>query len=210
MKNKEVVSAIVGSAFFAVPYLGMSIALAPALAIGCVAFGASELVLSGVKGKETLKNTNRDLYTKLNVAKKQSKEIVSLIPKVESVDTRKNLSSIHETVNKIISTIETNPKKAKQIDNFFDYYLPVLIKIVNRYDEVENQRLISKEGKEFMVKADKMIADTKKAFEQILSSLYQNDIMDADAEMKVYNLMLKADGIAGDELIMKGSDEDEE
>ena len=210
MKNKEVVSAIVGSAFFAVPYLGMSIALAPALAIGCVAFGASELVLSGVKGKDTLKNTNRDLYTKLNVAKKQNKEIVSLIPKVESLDTRKNLSSIHETVNKIISTIETKPKKAKQIDNFFDYYLPVLIKIVNRYDEVENQRLISKEGKEFMVKADKMIADTKKAFEQILASLYQNDIMDADAEMKVYNLMLKADGIAGDELIMIGSDDDEE
>lgn len=209
MKNKEVVSAIVGSAFFAVPYLGMSIALAPALAIGCVAFGASELVLSGVKGKETLKNTNRDLYTKLNMAKKQNKEIVSLIPKVESLDTRKNLSTIHDTVNKIIATIETSPKKAKRIDNFFDYYLPVLIKIVNRYDEVENQRLISKEGKEFMVKADKMIADTKKAFEQILASLYQNDIMDADAEMKVYNLMLKADGIAGDE-IMKGSDNDEE
>ena len=209
MKNKEVVSAIVGSAFFAVPYLGMSIALAPALAIGCVAFGASELVLSGVKGKETLKNTNRDLYTKLNMAKKQNKEIVSLIPKVESLDTRKNLSTIHDTVNKIIATIETSPKKAKRIDNFFDYYLPVLIKIVNRYDEVENQRLISKEGKEFMVKADKMIADTKKAFEQILASLYQNDIMDADAEMTVYNLMLKADGIAGDE-IMKGSDDDEE
>lgn len=209
MKNKEVVSAIVGSAFFAVPYLGMSIALAPALAIGCVAFGASELVLSGVKGKETLKNTNRDLYTKLNMAKKQNKEIVSLIPKVESLDTRKNLSTIHDTVNKIIATIETSPKKAKRIDNFFDYYLPVLIKIVNRYDEVENQRLISKEGKEFMIKADKMIADTKKAFEQILASLYQNDIMDADAEMKVYNLMLKADGIAGDE-IMKGSDNDEE
>ena len=210
MKNKEVVSAIVGSAFFAVPYLGMSIALAPALAIGCVAFGASELVLSGVKNKETLRDTDRDLYTKLNIAKRQNKEIVNLIPKVESIDTRKNLSTIHDTVNKIISTIETSPKKAKRIDNFFDYYLPVLIKIVNRYDEVENQRLISKEGKEFMEKADKMIADTKKAFEQILASLYQNDIMDADAEMKVYNLMLKADGIAGDELIMKGSDEDEE
>jgi 5-bromo-4-chloroindolyl phosphate hydrolysis protein len=210
MKNKEVVSAIVGSAFFAVPYLGMSIALAPALAIGCLAFGASELVLSGVKGKVTLKDTDRDLYTKLTTAKKQNKEIINLVPKVESADTRKNLSAIHDTVDKIISTIETSPKKAKRIDNFFDYYLPVLIKIVNRYDEVENKRLISKEGKEFMTKADKMIADTKKAFDQILASLYQKDIMDADAEMKVYDLMLKADGIAGDELIMKGSDEDEE
>ena len=54
-----------------------------------------------------------------------------------------------------------------------------------------------------------MIKDTNKAFSNILASLYQNDIMDADAEMKVYNLMLKADGIAGNE-IMKGSDEDEE
>ena len=55
MNNKEFVSAVVGGAFFAVPYLGLSFALAPALAIGCAAFGASELVLSGIKGKETLK-----------------------------------------------------------------------------------------------------------------------------------------------------------
>lgn len=209
MKNKEIVSAIVGSTFFAVPYLGLSFALAPALAIGCVAFGASELVLSSVKGKETLRDTDRDLYLKINRAKKQSKEILALIPKVESVETRKNLSEIHETVNKIISTIENKPKMAKGINNFFEYYLPVLIKIVNKYDEVENQKLKSKDGKEFMLKADKMISDTKKAFATILDSLYQNDIMDADADMKVYDLMLKADGITGDEL-MKGSDNSEE
>ena len=209
MKNKEIVSAIVGSTFFAVPYLGLSFALAPALAIGCAAFGASELVLSSVKGKETLKDTDRDLYSKINRAKKQNKEILALIPKVESIDTRKNLSEIHEVVNKIISTIEAKPKKAKKINNFFEYYLPVLIKIVNKYDEVENQRLKSKDGKEFMLKADKMISDTKNAFSTILDSLYQSDIMDADADMKVYNLMLKADGITGDEL-MKGSDNNEE
>ena len=210
MKNKEIVSAIVGSTFFAVPYIGMSIALAPALAIGCVAFGASELVLSGIKTKYNLKDTDRSLYNKINDAKKQNKEILKLIPKVESKATRDNLTEIHSTVDKIITTVENSPNKAKRIDNFFDYYLPVLIKIVDRYDEVENKKLISTEGKEFMQKADKMIADTNKAFETILSSLYQKDIMDADAEMKVYNLMLKADGIAGDNLIMKGSDDNEE
>ena len=210
MRNKEVVSAIVGGAFFAIPYVGMSIALVPALAIGCAAFGASELVLSGVKGKETLKITDRSLYEKLNTAKKQNKEISNLIPKVESLETRKNLSEIKETVNKIIETVETKPKSAKKINNFFDYYLPVLIKIVGKYDEVENQKLKSKEGKEFLVKADKMIADTKKAFSTILASLYQSDIVDADAEMKVYNTMLKADGIVDDNPIMKGSDDYEE
>lgn len=210
MKNKEVVSAIVGGTFFAIPYLGLSIALAPALAIGCAAFGASELVLSGFKGKETIKDTDYDLYKKITIAKKQNKEILALIPKVESTETKKNLNEIYNTINKILLTIENNPKKAKKIDNFFDYYLPVLIKIVNRYDEVENQKLLSKDGKEFMKKADKMIGDTSKAFETLLSSLYQEDIMDADADMKVYNLMLKADGIVDDNPIMKGSDDVEE
>ncbi len=209
MKNKEIVSAIVGSTFFAVPYLGLSIALAPALAIGCVAFGASELVLSGIKNKETLKDSDYNLYKKITNAKKQNKEILDLIPKVESIETKKNLNEIHSTINKILSTIENNPNKANNVNNFFEYYLPVLIKIVNRYDEVENQKLISKDGKEFMKKADKMISDTNKAFETILSSLYEEDIMDADADMKVYNLMLKADGIVDDNPIMKGSDEDE-
>lgn len=209
MKNKEIVSAVLGGAFFAVPYLGLSVALGPALVIGCAAFGASELMLSGVKNKETLRDTDRPLYIKVSTAKKENKEILNLIPKVEKEETRKNLNNIHDTVNRILEVVENNPKKASKLNNFFDYYLPVIIKIVNRYDEVENQKLTSKEGKDFMDKADKMIGETNKAFDKILSSLYQKDLMDADAEMKVYNMMLKADGIVSDNLIMKGSEEDE-
>jgi len=210
MENKkEIISAVIGGTFFAIPYLGLSITLAPALAIGAAAFGASELVLSGFKTKEILKDTNRSLYLKLNKAKKQNKEIHNLISKVESDATKKNLSNIYDTVNKIVATVEENPKKANSLGNFFDYYLPVLIKIVNKYDEVENQKLDSSEGKEFMVKADKMISDTNKAFETLLSNLYEKDIIDADADMKVYNIMLKADGIVDDNLIMKGSDQSE-
>ena len=210
MKNKEIVSAVLGSAFFAVPYVGLSLTLGPSLIIGMAAFGASELILSDVKTKETLKNSNKPLYVKVNNAKKQNKEILTLIPKVEKDTTKKNLNEINDTVNKILDVIEKHPNKANRLNNFFDYYLPVLIKIVNRYDEIENQKLISKEGNAFMTKADKMIEDTKGAFQSILSSLYQDDITDADADMKVYNLMLKADGIVEDNLLMKGSDEKNE
>jgi len=209
MKNKEIISAAIGSVFFAIPYLGLSVTLLPSLAIGCAAFGASELIFSDKKIPETLKDTDYNLYKKVSVAKKQNKEILILIPKVEKEETRINLNEIHTTVNKIISVVEKKPKKAEKIDNFFDYYLPVLIKIVKRYDEIENQNLVSKEGKSFLTKADKMISETKTAFQTILSSLYQKDLIDADAEMKVYNLMLKADGIVSDNLLMKGSEKNE-
>ena len=59
-----------------------------------------------------------------------------------------------------------------------------------------------------MKKADNMISDTKDAFNTILSTLYKKDLIDIDADMKVYDLMLKADGITGDKPIMKGSDSD--
>ena len=208
MKNKDTISAVVGGVFFAIPYLGMSVALLPSLIIGGVAFGAGELVMSSIKTKETLKEINLSLYQKIENAKRQNKEIINVIPKVENEYTKTNLKEISENINKILNVVEKNPDKEKRLKNFFDYYLPVLIKIIDKYDEIENQKLVSKEGKEFLDKANKMIDETNKAFKMILSSLYQKDIMDADAEMKVYEMMLKADGIVEDDLL-KGSDNDE-
>ena len=204
MKNKEVTSAILGSTFFAIPYLGLSVALAPSLVIGGCAFLASELMFSGVKTKEKLKNTNRSLYQKIQEARKEQKQIKTLIPKVDNTETKQNLKEINETINKILEEVEKNPKKEKSLNNFFDYYLPVLIKITTRYDEIENTRLTSKDEKTFMTKAQNLIKDTNKAFKTILSNLYKKDIIDTDADMKVYELMLKADGITEDSIIKEG------
>ena len=208
MKNKEITSAILGSTFFAIPYLGLSVALAPSLVIGGCAFLASELMFSGVKTKEKLKNTNKTLYQKIIDARKEQKQIKNLIPKVENDETKQNLKEINETINKILEEVEKNPKKEKSLNNFFDYYLPVLIKITTRYDEIENTRLTSKDEKTFMTKAQNLIQDTNKAFKTILSNLYQRDIMDTDADMKVYELMMKADGIVEDNIIKKGEQDE--
>ena len=53
----------------------------------------------------------------------------------------------------------------------------------------------------------KILKATNKAFKKILNSLYQNDIVDADAEMKVFNSMLNADGF--DETLIQEGDDDE-
>lgn len=201
MKNKDITSAILGSTFFAIPYIGLSVALAPSLVIGGCAFVASELMFSGVKTKDKLKNTNKSLYQKIIEARKEQKQIKNLIPKVENTETKQNLKEINETINKILEEVERKPKKEKKLNNFFDYYLPVLIKITSRYDEIENTRLTSKDEKTFMTKAQNLIKETNKAFKTILSNLYQKDIMDTDADMKVYELMMKADGIVEDNII---------
>ena len=80
------------------------------------------------------------------------------------------------------------------MNNFFEYYLPVTLNILTRYDEIENQKLSSEESKKFMSQTKNMMEKINTAFKNQLSNLYQSDIVDTDAEMKVFDSMLKADG----------------
>lgn len=205
MKNKEIASAAIGGAFFAIPYLVLSAPIIPSLVIGIAAFGAGELVLADPK--KTLKDTNPDVYTILEKAKKQNKHILDMIPSIEDQKIQIQLNEIHDSVSKIISTISKNPKKIKQADNFFDYYLPITIKLVDRYDEIENQKLSSTESKKFFQSTNKMIEEINRAYQKILSNLYQKDLMDMDIEMKVFDSLLKADGFREYDLEVKKEDD---
>lgn len=194
MKNSEVVSAVIGGCFFAVPYLALAVPLAPSLAIGAAAFAAGELVLKGNEIK-TLKETNFDLYQTLENAKKQNKHILEMISNIEDDTITKNLKEINDTVTKIIKTIEKSPDKVRLLKNFFDYYLPVTVKLVDRYDEFENQRLSSNEIKKLNESSVKTICEINDVFKKFLNNLYESDVVDTNVEIKVLNSMLKSDGL---------------
>ena len=122
------------------------------------------------------------------------KKIRDISTKLESKDLVKNVKDICSTSDKIIDTAIEKPEKIKKIKNFLNYYLPVTEKILERYDEIENQKLNTKETKKFMSSVEEMIEKIKAAFEQQLSNIYQTEMIDTDAELKVFETMLKSDG----------------
>ena len=199
MKHSEVVSGVIGGSFFAIPYLALSVPFLPSLAIGAAAFAAGELVLK-TNVVETLKETNLDLYHKLQKARKQNQHILDSIPKVENEELRIELNEINDTTTKIIETIEKNPDKEKKLKNFFDYYLPVTVKLLDRYDEIENQRLNSKDSKKFNENTLKPIQEINGVLKMLLNILYEADMTDTNVEIKVLNSMLKADGLGKNEI----------
>ena len=199
MKHSEVVSGVIGGSFFAIPYLALSVPFLPSLAIGAAAFAAGELVLK-TNVVETLKETNLDLYHKLQKARKQNQHILDSIPKVENEELKIELNEINDTTTKIIETIEKNPDKEKKLKNFFDYYLPVTVKLLDRYDEIENQRLNSKDSKKFNENTLKTIKEINSVFKKFLNILYEDDMTDTNVEIKVLNSMLKADGLGKNEI----------
>ncbi len=202
MKNSEIASAVVGGAFFAVPYLALGVSVFPSLAIGAAAFAAGELVFRTDVVK-SLKETNLSLYQVLENAKKENKHILDSIPKLENDELKKTLNEINDTVNKIIKTIEKNPERESKIKNFFDYYLPVTVKLVDRYDEIENQKISSSDTKKFNENTLKTLNEINDVFKKFLNNLYQSDMIDTNVEIKVLNSMLKSDGLDKNELNVK-------
>ncbi len=207
MKNKNVISSVVGASFFAVGYLGLMVPLAPALALGAASFVASELIINNTK--KELEEKELTLKEKIAISRKNNIHIKTMVANIDDGETKNDLLEITKTTDKILNTIEKNNLHNKTSNKFLEYYLPVCVKIVDRYDEIENQRLTSNDSKKFMDDSKRIIKDTNIAFKKILNSLYQSDILNADAEMKVYNGMLKSDGYEDEILDLREGDHDE-
>ena len=154
----------------------------------------------GEREKKDIIIEGRNVKEDIEKAKDQVSRIRSLANMVENTVFMNNIISIANTSTKIIQTIENEPKKIRKVDSFFDYYLPVTINIITRYDEIENQRLVSADSKMFMEKSRQIIAQLDVALQNLLASLYQNDIVNTEADLKVLDMMMKAEGLNSESL----------
>ena len=194
MKKKYMYSCLLGGAFFAVPYLALGISAIPSAAIGIAAYGAGVLLFNDKQKVDISSNITMEDKQTLKTAKELAIKMNRIINELEEPKIVQNARKICDTSNKIIETVEKKPNKLKNIRNFLNYYLPVTIKILERYDEIENQKLDTESAKRFMDSVEEMIDKIKKAFEEQLSNIYQTEMVDTDAELKVFESMLKSDG----------------
>ena len=199
MKKEYIYSCILGGAFFAVPYLACGISAIPAAAIGVAAYGAGLLIFHDKSKIDISDSIDMDDMEALKKAKESVEKMQTISTKLENPQIVQNTKAICNTSNKIIEAISKKTKKIKNVRNFLNYYLPITIKILERYDEIENQKLTTKESKKFMASVENMIEKIKTAFEQQLSNIYQTEMVDTNAELKVFETMLKSDGYYGED-----------
>ena len=199
MKKGYIYAAVLGGTFFAVPYLALGLELIPSLAMSVAAYGAGSLIFKD-KNKKNIDFSidKKNLYDILKEAKSMTTEIDNILKNLEDKKLIENVKTICETSNKIIDTLSKNPNKLGQARNFLNYYLPVTIKILTRYDEIENQKLNTAESNKFMKSIQELTEKIKEAFNEQLNNMYQSDMIDTDAEIKVFETMLKSDGFLND------------
>lgn len=206
MKKKYILSGLVGGSFFGVSYLLLSLGLPLSLLTSVAAFGASSLIFKENYGLNELGIENENEYKKLlENSKSDLKKLKEM--KIEDEKINDNVSSIIKTTEKIIKVLSKKTNKISSASKFLNYYLPITIKILERFDEIEDQRLTSKSSKEFVDKIRNLIVNIEIAFENQLNNLYSDELIDINAEIKVFETMLETDGLVG--VSIKGGEKNE-
>ncbi len=199
MKKKEsngpIISAVLGATFFAIPFL-LNVPMLPSIGIAAAAYGAGNLLFSGNKEEITIGEENESLSfdDKLRKARDQINQLYVIKTKIEDKELVDNIDEIRSTAVKIVDAVEKNPTKMDKLNTFFNYYLPVTLRIVNQYDEIENQRLNTEESEKMMRHTKNIIKKLNEEFKNDLGKLFESEIIDTEAEVKVLEKMLNSEG----------------
>jgi len=204
--QRYIYSFIIGILFFLVSYFLVEISLFWSILIALVSFFASRLIFQDkdikvVLGKLNEKNT-------LEESEKQIKEIKKMLPFIdepEIVTSGKQIILLSKT---IVESLEKYPNEVQPSYTFLNYYLPVTVSLLKRYEEIENQKLTSKESKNITKRIISLTKDIEASFKNHLNRMYNHELEDMDAEIDVFEAVLKHDGLLEDR-IAKGVVEDE-
>ena len=196
MKASYIISIIIAIIAFCGLYLGLDLNVIFSVFISLGSYYALTLIFNRNEVLQERIDLERLEYEQLTAqASSTIKQIKGLEGKIENSGIQSNISQICETSDKILLSLKEKPKKMKQVRKFVDYYLPFTLKILDQYDRVENQSLTSQESIDFMERVERMLGRVKLACEAQLNNMYDLDIIDTNADIKVFETMLKTDGL---------------
>ncbi|MCI6935920.1 MAG: 5-bromo-4-chloroindolyl phosphate hydrolysis family protein, partial [Clostridiales bacterium] len=157
----------------------------------------------------------------LEAAKKQQETAAAADPRVQEVLQRGNafiaeirrcndaipgeeisgkISRMELIVRRIFERAQAHPEIVPDLKKLMDYYLPMTVKLLNAYAEMDAQPA---QGDNIRA-AKKEIEDTldtlNLAFEKLLDSVFQDTAMDVSSDISVLNTLLAQEGLTDDEL----------
>ena len=127
---------------------------------------------------EQIKNIRNDLY---------KEEIAVKLDKLGNIS------------NQILVQVEKNPNKIQEVNKFINHYLPITIKLINSYKDINNQLIQGENIENAKSEIEKSIDLINSAFEHLLDDLYEDVVLDISTDISVLKTLFKQEGLAEDD-----------
>ena len=108
------------------------------------------------------------------------------------------ISKVEHIVARIFERVPAHPEIVPDLKKMLDYYLPMTVKLLNAYAEMDAQPVQGPTITASKEEIEKTLDTLNRAFEKLLDDLFADTVLDISTDISVLNTLLAQDGLAGD------------
>ncbi|MGL5560438.1 MAG: 5-bromo-4-chloroindolyl phosphate hydrolysis family protein [Paraclostridium dentum] len=105
------------------------------------------------------------------------------------------LDKLGNIATQILSQVEKNPNKIQEVNKFINHYLPITIKLINSYKDINNQVVQGENIENAKNEIEKSIDLINSAFENLLDDLFEDVVLDVSTDISVLKTLFKQEGL---------------
>ena len=110
------------------------------------------------------------------------------------------IDKMETIVRRIFQRVRTNPEIVPDLKKLMDYYLPMTVKLLNAYADMDAQPVQGENILSSKREIEATLDTLNLAFEKLLDDLFMDAAMDVSSDITVLNTMLAQEGLMDDEL----------
>ena len=112
----------------------------------------------------------------------------------------RKISRMELIIAKIFERAKAHPEILPDLKSLMDYYLPMTVKLLNAYEEMDSQPVQGENITSSKKEIEETIDTLNVAFEKLLDSIFEDTAMDVSSDISVLNTVLAQEGLTEDEL----------
>ncbi len=105
---------------------------------------------------------------------------------VKDEEVQKNIKDVSTKGERIVVMLEQKPNKVTQVYDAFDYFLPLCIKILGQYVELEKKEELNKDEKKFVKDINETLDYLEKEIDKLLENMNYTKMLDINASIEVF------------------------
>ncbi len=119
---------------------------------------------------------------------------------IPGVEISAKISRMELIVERIFDRAEEHPEIVPDLKRMMDYYLPMTIKLLNAYAEMDAQPIQGENIENSKREIEATLDTLNLAFEKLLDQVFQDTALDVSSDITVLNTMLAQEGLTEDDL----------
>ena len=152
------------------------------------------------KLNEEIENFEKDeIESTIKIGRNYIEQIKNIKNELYKEEIAVKLDKLGNISNQILVQVEKNPNKIQEVNKFINHYLPITIKLINSYKDINNQSVQGENIENAKLEIEKSIDLINSAFENLLDDLYEDVVLDISTDISVLKTLFKQEGLTEDD-----------